>query len=320
MTAMTDDGVRLLGTTLEPFAVAGRHCGVLRGIVHRRPEPSPVVVLTAGLGMPMRRMMLPALFLTANGFTVVRFDPRNSVGVSDGDIADFTLPGLADDLIDVSEWAAGHLGVERVSTFTASLTGRASLRAAATRPGLFSVVATVACVVAVQRTLACVKGEDLVAAWREGRLTDPDALDDLLEHRIKLNAVRTIVEDGWADLAATRADVLAAAEVDFLDLYGDRDPWVAEGETREVFATAPNTTLIVLGDAVHELNFASARTAMVRLVRHLSPRLLGRDVAAEDVVIPSFGDFTECNKADRQLTAGLASLTPAPTPDVRTSA
>jgi pimeloyl-ACP methyl ester carboxylesterase len=310
MTTANHQGLRAPATTLEPFAVAGHDGGVVRGVVHRRPEPSPVVVLTAGLGMPMRRMLLPALFMTANGFTVVRFDPRNSVGVSDGDIADFTLTGLAADLVDVADWATGHLGVDRVAMFTASLTGRASLRAAATRPDLLSIAATVACVVSVERTLARVKGEDLVARWRAGELDDPEALDDLLDYRIKLKAVRSIIDEDWADLDSTRRDVRRATGVEFLNLYGDRDPWVFEEETQEVFGTAGNSTLIVLRDAVHELNFATAKTAMQQLVAHFSARLLNAPVSPEDVVVPSFDDFTECNKADRLITAGLPSLSP----------
>jgi pimeloyl-ACP methyl ester carboxylesterase len=269
-----------------------------------------VVLLTAGLGMPMRRMLVPALILAANGFTVARFDPRNSVGASDGELAEFTLTDLADDVLDVAGWVVDHLGVEQVATLTASLTGRAALRSAALQPDLFSVVGTVACVVAVQSTLTRVKGEDLVAKWRTGELTDPDELDDLLDYRIKLNAVRSIVDDGWARLESAREDVRQAAGVHFVNLHGDRDPWVAQDEVEHVFGAEPNATLVVLRNAVHELNFASATVAMRQLVSAYRARLGGDRIQPADVVIPSFEDYVECNKSDRILTARLPSLDP----------
>ena len=165
---------------------------------------------------------------------------------------------------------------------------------------------------AVQRTLKRVKGDDLVARWRAGELSDPEQVEDLLDYRIKLNAVRSILDDGWDDLAGTRREVRQATGVEFLNLYGDRDPWVTGDETREVFGTAPNATLVILGDAVHELNFATARTAMRQLISHLGVRLRGVRIDVEDVIVPSFDDFTECNKADRLLTAGLPALFPVP--------
>ncbi len=311
------------GSTVQPFAL-GAEGGTIRGRLHRAAsapgrERAGVVLVTAGLGTAMRRVLLPTLHLVANGYTVVRFDPRNSVGVSDGEIADFTLTGLADDLLAAAAWAGAEFAGGPVSVFTASITGRAALRAAALRPELFDCVATIACVVATQDTLTAVRGDDIVERWLAGELSDPEQVDELLEHPIKLRAVEDIVDNGWASVEASVRDVEAAVAVRFVDLHGDRDPWVDTAAVRKVFGPLPHTRLIVLNDAVHEMNFASARKAMRRVIqafrsgrepgsRRAEAAEAGASTSADaGIVVPSFESLTAQNKLERLLDARSGS-------------
>jgi alpha-beta hydrolase superfamily lysophospholipase len=69
-----------------------------------RPDPSaPVILLTHGTGQYARMLMNPALALYDHGYSVLVLDQRGH-GFSTGK-EDFTLPQLAQDILDASHWA-----------------------------------------------------------------------------------------------------------------------------------------------------------------------------------------------------------------------
>ncbi|PRY01630.1 alpha/beta hydrolase family protein [Allonocardiopsis opalescens] len=241
------------GSATEPVELRNRAGAVIRGAVHRPLAAGPpelVVLAVAGLGEPMRRTLSPALYLLAAGYTVVRFDPTNSVGRSEGPMLDFTPARLADDIVDVGRWAAERWAPCEVAVYGCSVSARASLRAAAQAPGLFAAVGTLCCVVDLRATLHAIHGTDLV-----GRYCAPDAPEvrgtvSLLGHEVRAGGVRTLLHGDWVTLESARRDLAAAAGTRFVNVHGGRDPYVRTGDARSAFAL-PNADLRVVPDAGH---------------------------------------------------------------------
>lgn len=278
----------------EPFTVRNRHGATVRGTLSRPARradgggadgstdsgddgrsgsragtgPPPVAVVVAGLGRPRLWTALPGLHLLANGFTVVRFDLTNSVGVSDGDILDFTLTRACEDLCDVARWARDRCGTERVTAVTASITGRAALRAAALEPDLFALVGTLCGVVDVRATLtALLSGRDLVGQLHRGDASGLDGVGTLFGHDIRLRGVEGLVRDDWAGTAGTVRDLRTASRTRFVDFHAGGDPWIRRTDVRAVYDSVPHARTFFLPDAGHELNPAQTRRALAVLLR-----------------------------------------------------
>jgi pimeloyl-ACP methyl ester carboxylesterase len=298
----------------QPVCLPNRHGATIRGLLHRvrspRGEPERLVIACAGLGMPLRRTQLPALHLAANGMSVLRYDPTNSGGRSDGGIADFTLTRSLEDLVDVLRWAEDELRVRRVGLFAASLGGRVALRAAAREPERIAVVATVSCVVDVRRSLHRAAGQDYVGDWIAGRLPDPAELRPVLRNDIRVDCAADIVAGDWSDRGGTAADV-AACRADLLDVHGAHDPWVDTAEVVDVLGRRAGSRVVVLDDAVHELNLVTARAALGEVVRMIHATLRPAEaIGAWSPTVPGFAELVALNKAERAIERQL-------TPDAR---
>jgi dienelactone hydrolase len=296
------------GVMTQPFVLSNRYGALIRGLLQRpagADADCPVIVAAAGLGVTMRRTMLFATFLLANGFTVVRYDPTHAAGLSDGDFRDVTLTRVQDDLVDVLSWAKTQAGGGQVATLAASLTGRAAIRAAAQDPGLMTMMGSVACVTNVRATVTAVNSADRIGQWLSGQVTDRLATTELFDDEIRWNAYATLAEDGWDTLASTERELRCAAGVRFVNLHGENDPWVRTEDVRAAFAQAADARLIVLGSAVHELNFATARVALGILTHEFISRMRpGCEPGPE----PEFGHFVGLNKVERKLQGRLLSL------------
>lgn len=298
------------GTVTQPFVLRNRNGALLRGWVQRPREAdraNPVVVAAAGLGVTMRRTLLFATFLLANGFTVVRYDPTNAAGMSDGDFRDVTLTQVMHDLVDVLSWTRTEVGQGQVGTLAASLTGRAAIRAAIEEPALMTIMGSVACVTNVRATVTAVNdGADRIGQWLSGSVTDRSATTELFDDEIRWNAYATLAEDGWDTLASTERELGAATGVRFVNVHGENDPWVRTPDVIAAFSRAADARVVVMGSAVHELNFATARIALGALTEEFIGRMRpGTELAPE----PEFEDFIALNKVERKLESRLRSLT-----------
>ena len=267
-TAYAPAPIGAYGMRTEPFAIINRYGDTIRGVVHRSPRrrgPGPVAILLPGLGMSRRHTVLPALHFLAAGVTVVRADLTNSVGWSDGEMADFTLSRACDDLGDLAAWAALRMEAAPLAVIAASATGRAAFRAAARSPRLVDFVGTVGTVVDVRASLTDIQGADVVGQWSAGGFGDAEH-GVLFGHKVRLAGIRTLLDDDWCSLEATRADLAEATGTRFLDLHGEHDPYARVADVRVAFAAAKDAAVEVLPDSGHELDLTATRAALERLV------------------------------------------------------
>lgn len=254
--------------------------------------------------MPLRQTLRPAAHLVANGFTVVRFDPTNSAGVSDGNIADFTLTGLFDDLRRVASWAIGAFAVPTIGIFAISLSARAALRAAAAEGGLLRVVGSVACVADVRATLGAVThGRDPLQRWHAGELPDLESTGVVFGRLIRVRGLESLIYDGWTAARSAAEDLAAASATRFVNVHGVRDPVAAAGHVVTAFAAARDSRVVLLPTAGHDLVPAQMRCALSVLIPEYQATLRGR-AAAVDLPArePTSADLAACRQAECHIT------------------
>lgn len=84
----------------DTTALSGRHqvAGLAAQFDLPDGEPRGTVLLVPPFGVSADSLFMPAYVLVRNGFRVVRFDPRDHVGRSEGEMYDFTVSSCARDV------------------------------------------------------------------------------------------------------------------------------------------------------------------------------------------------------------------------------
>jgi acyl transferase family protein len=288
----------------KPFHLPARRGQTIRGLIHhpRVPALEPaVIVAVGGMGMPIRQTLRPAAHLLANGFIVIRFDPTNSVGPSDGNIADFTLTGLLDDLRLVASWAAGTFAVPGIGVFAVSLSARAALRAATADTGLLRIVGSVACVADVRATLnAVTDGGEHLRRWWAGELFDGESSGTVFGHLVRVRGLDCLISDNWIEARSAAVDLAAAPATRFVNVHGVRDPVVAAAGVLTTFAAARDSRVVLLPRAGHDFLPAQMRDALSVLVPEYRAALqsggAGPDLPVHE---PTIADLAACRQAER---------------------
>ncbi|MFN8074466.1 MAG: hypothetical protein U0Q15_03475 [Kineosporiaceae bacterium] len=223
------------------------------------------VVLVPPYGMAVPDLFLPAHHLAHNGFRVTRFDARDSVGRSAGQIADYRLSGVRADTELVLDRLSGRTA--SVVLVGLSLSAPVVWRVAATSP-LVAGAATLVPVVDVPATLEAVTG-DSVQRYRDGDPTAP-RWQRIFGHDIDAAPfIADMDTEGHRDLAATAA-LLATVEVPVLAVAADGDEYVVLDDVREVASAcrAPFELTVVRGSS-HEIgrSMRATRQAMAEVSR-----------------------------------------------------
>ncbi len=275
--------------------------GMLRGLRQFQPDnhdPVGRVIVAPPFGTVMRRGRAVALYFLLNGFDVIRYDPTNHVGESDGTILELTPDALAADLALVHDWVAS-CGPRSgpAALFTASIASRIAFAAAARSGRRPVAIGAISAVVDMQATIAAANDQDFIGQWLRGEQTDPDRTALVLDHEVKWRFVQRLVELGWHTTESTHADVRSIESVPILAVQGSRDSWVDLHAVEYAFRDHASAAIVVLSDATHELNTASARTALAELVRFFRPA----PAADDPVLAPTFAHVVAQNKGERQI-------------------
>lgn len=282
-------------TSTERFwttAAGGRRVAVWRTSDGEVPG-RPVVVLAAGFARRMRHVGAVALYLARNGAVVYRYDPLDHVGLSDGEIRDYTLTSSLESMRAAVELAVERERATRVTLVAASLAGRVAYRLASLDPRIGAVVTLVG-VVDVRHTLATVFGADYSTyplaelpadvAFEKQRI-DPRPL--WLDDR----------ENGWASIEGT-IEELRRASVPVTNFWAADDDWVRPQDVERAFeegAGGPRR-LFELPFGQHDLsgNPVAARVVMRALTEVVVV------VPGEQVQDPSFEEIVALAVSERR--------------------
>jgi pimeloyl-ACP methyl ester carboxylesterase len=207
---------------------------------------APPVLLVPPFGVAMRDLFVPAHILCSNGFRVIRFDPRDHVGSSDGSIADWTLETLIDDIVLM---ARPHARLMVAGLSVSALPAiEASVRLGERVEGLVLVTP----VINVRATLEAVIGTDY---WDCSPDTRPSELK-VLGSTVKAGFVDSCKRLGYGDTNRCH-ELLAEIAAPVSLIAGNRDPWVRYEEVaevhREVALRRADVAMTVIDAASHEL-------------------------------------------------------------------
>jgi hypothetical protein len=243
--------------------------GALRGL-HQSANgfqpPRGTVVLAPAFGTLMRKGQSVALYFLLNGFDVVRYDPTNHVGVSDGEMLDLTPTSLVEDLRAVLDWAGGGPDLFLYATSISARLGVVSLQRGAPVTGLGMISA----VVDMHSTIAIADGVDHVRTWLSGEVTDPREVRRVLEHPIRFGFVQDLISNDWHTLESGRRDYTRSGEVPMAAVMGAKDAWVDEREVETLIGNLPSGRVTIIDDSGHHLNPASGRVALAVLVSYFA--------------------------------------------------
>lgn len=244
----------------------GRHIAMWRNDP-REAVAGRVAILIPGFMRRMRHVGAFARYLTDNGFVVYRFDHVDHVGLSEGEIGDFTIGGMYDGLRVVHDHVLRAAQVEQAVLIPFSLAARPALRLAAETGGIAGIVGVVGVVDTVY-TLNQVFGHDYSTV-------PPDRFgeDETVEFEGKLIGRRRFTGDWhsgrWAAVDETAKDV-AASSCPIVNYCGVSDEWVSVDQVRTVLSAGGSRCRVVeLPYVEHELsrNAVAAQTILREVTR-----------------------------------------------------
>jgi pimeloyl-ACP methyl ester carboxylesterase len=222
------------------------------------------VIVVPPFGRRIADLTFVALVLQENGFDVARFDARSHVGESSGEIEDFTLGGLAEDLGAVRESFGEDQPLILVGI---SLSAPVALRYAAENAGIKGVL-TLAGVVDVPDTLRRILGPEVVAAYMAGR-PGPDTCE-IFGYRVRADGFSAdALARGYDGLDATIADVAAITAPIHL-IAAEDDELVAIEDVKRVATELPEgSNLTLIENSTHEFSrsMSATRHALEALAR-----------------------------------------------------
>lgn len=229
-------------------------------------ENRPLVVIPPQFEKTARTNLTTTLFLLNNGLNVVRYDNRNHNGNSSGDIVDFTLTGAVEDIGHVMAHVATdpRIDAERVGILGVSIASRAVLEYLAATGASIDAFVSLVGVVNMERTLEAITGDDYVGAKRANPAVTLGCRK-VINHVVDWdNFGSDLLASAMDSMSGTRRAIAALGTPTHL-IVGEKDPWVAMEDVRDVFHDAPAVVnRYVLPGSGHELykNPESAKTAI----------------------------------------------------------
>ncbi|MGH7164538.1 MAG: PilZ domain-containing protein [Nitrospiraceae bacterium] len=219
---------------------------------HGLPSRSPVVIISPGYGETKKEYLTLAYFLANNGFHVLRYDHTDHVGESDGDILQFTLTGMRQDLSAVLSYAERTWPYSRIALVSTSLAGRVALKQMA-NDRRASLLVLLTGVVDVQATLSAVHQEDYIGAYLRGVRR---GAVNMLGFNISAEPwLEDAITQGFADLQSTIRDA-RQIRLPVVLFMAEHDLWVDTDSVRavQVALGANLRRFYLIPEALHRLN------------------------------------------------------------------
>jgi pimeloyl-ACP methyl ester carboxylesterase len=257
----------------------------------------PVVIIIPGFGKTSIDYSMMSMYLSNYGLNVFRCDPTNHTGESEGEIFNFTLTGLYQDIKSAVSFVKENLGYKNIGLCTFSLGARAGIRALANIEEV-SVMAVISPVVDMKYTLNVVSGEDLCQLYLKN---EEIKSYEILRECVGREFMDDLYKNNWVDEVSTKNDVSIINDKHILSIHGDRDRWINPQSVINILSSNPNTSFIVLRDAVHELNLVSAKIAMKHIVSFFIKELLQKELTTEEIEPPAFSKVVKKVKEDRKV-------------------
>lgn len=244
----------------------GRRLTVWRTGADTPAQPRRVAIVAPGFARRMRNVAPIARYLVDNGFVVYRCDYLDHVGLSDGDIWEFTLTGMYESLAALHAYV---LEAERVAPMivSASLAARVCFRLAAEKAEISGIAAVVG-IVNTRYTLERVFEHDYSAQAPEEYAAEEFASFE--GKKIQCRRFTADWRDGtWLDVQDAELDI-ARAQCPIVNFCGSSDDWIDVAEVKRAFDRGNDSRRVVeLPFVEHELsqNPVAAQTIFREVTR-----------------------------------------------------
>lgn len=268
---------------------------------------APLVVIAPGYEKTARESLHMSLYMVQNGFRVLRFDARNSNGLSTGKLENFTMSSLIDDLDIVLNYAKSNLSPEKgICLIALSLSCRALLKYLSLnnqKRDLLELAITIVGVVDLEYTLEQILNENYVSKYFNGEkfgirklLTYDINWDLFLEDANKL---------GMLSYEMTKEEVKKIRGTKFFTIFAGNDEWNNVNQQMEVNACigSEKTEQFLIDFASHQIwkNPRCAEISMKKSICVLKKYLFGKEVSMEEIDKPDITLVIKENRKEREV-------------------
>ena len=269
---------------------------------------APFLVIPAPYGETKINSLHIAYYLATNGFNVIRFDPTDHVGESEGDHLEYTMPKLKDDIISTVDYVAKKSPKAKVGIVAASLAARAAFKAV-TEDSRVSVLISLVGVVNTQYTLHRVQNEDLVGTYLSGKKW---GITNVIGHDVRLHQFLVeCVEKKLHNLETTLED-LPNSKCPIVFLCGENDPWIDLNDSKKAIGSMPSDRREVhFISSMHRLkeNPSEAKRAFRLIVSAASKYLFEADMPPEKVAEPRAREIGVQGRVEKERSKHLSEFT-----------
>jgi acyl transferase len=237
----------------------------------KTPTDAMTVVISSGFGRAMDQMSALATNLVANGAIVYRYDSLDHVGMSDGEMIDFTLSAGLQSLTSVVDWVVKQHSGKGVVLVSTSLTARIAYRLASLTNQI-SLLVTAVGVVNVRKTLECVIGEDY-STYAEDDLPPTVAFE-----RQEIGSLGFY--RNWFSKEKTLEE-LKSLDIPISAFIASEDEWIDRGDIEEAInpQLATNRSIYIMESCAHNFgkNLRSTEYFMNSVVELVCEHALPKD-------------------------------------------
>jgi acyl transferase len=270
-----------------------------------KPTPKADVLIISPFGKSVHDCFIAAYYLTLSGFNVIRFDPLNHVGMSTGEISNFTLSQLerdVDAVLELRSFPARPLILVGISLSAPVAWKLASL------DRRVSGVATLVGVVDVADTIAKASGSSVV------QYRDPNMIGDTYQQifGFKILAQPFVTDmdaNGYGSFRDTQR-YLENIPVPAHMIAATNDQYVDINQVKALASSLPqNSHFILLENASHEIGRSLAATKQALLtLTSLCLLSLGVNRKAEELSMPKFTDVIKSSSVESDYLSKVSEM------------
>lgn len=261
------------------------------------------VIIPPGYGHQIYHYASLSRGLNLSGFRTVRFDFKNHVGRSTGEIRYLTMDSMAEDIEAAYSAVAARDDVPPL-LLGVSLAARAAVRCAADGPGagtpgpagLVLLLPTVD----VQYTVDQASEVGIVSQWVNGEATDPHSTCKVVRHDVELEFCRSAMAGGWLGTDSTRAEIARTA-CPVVAICAEQDDWVrpADVESAMEAKSSWSREVVVIEATSHDV-FYNPPVARLMLEMIVNRMRAMTGAPTGEVRHPEFDDVVQTVETERR--------------------
>jgi hypothetical protein len=283
---------------LDTHTSQGRRVAIWRSVPDAPSPDAPIIVLNAGFARRMRDVGSIALCLVRNGALVYRFDSVDHLGLSDGDILNFTFTGMTESLRAAIDLTRATENRRKVVLAALSLANLAAYQLAAEDSDIVRIMA-ISGVVNGLRTLKKVTGHD----YSEVRYEDLPERVAVLGYQIDPRPLWT--DHRKADCLSFDAAVgqLTRITAAVANCVAASDPWVDIDECEQAFTRGAGGDRMIIRLPYSGHDLGRNPVAITTILQRMTRLALGtgplRYAESLPVELPRFDELLELRIAER---------------------